>query len=74
MEEITHLVERHQLLLANHFGRRLGQTTSDSRHLLVDHVKAAWRRKQAVSILFLDVEGAFTNAVLPRLMHNLQKR
>ena len=62
-EDLVHLTEKHALLLANHFGGRPGRTTTDSLHLLVDTVKAAWRHKQVASVLFLDVEGAFPNAV-----------
>jgi len=73
-EDIVYLTETHGLLPVNHFGGRPGQTTSDSLHLLVDTVKAAWRCKQVVSALFLDIEGAFPNAVTERLLHNLRKR
>ena len=34
----------------------------------------AWREDQVASVLFLDVEGAFPNAVTDRLIHNLKKR
>ena len=73
-EDVSHLVETHQLLPAMHFGGRLGQSITDSIHLLVDYIKAAWWRKQVVSVLFLDVEGAFPNAMTDRLLHNLQAR
>ena len=59
VEDILHLVETHQLLPATHFGGRPGRSTTDSLHLLVDYLKAAWRRKQVVAVLFLDIEGAF---------------
>ena len=54
-----HLVEMHGLLPTTHFGRCPGQTTTDSLHLLMDYIKAAWRKKKVVSALFLDMEGAF---------------
>jgi len=53
-EEITYLAEKFQLLPANHFGRRPGHTTMDSLHLLIDTMKAVWRRKQLVSVLSPD--------------------
>ena len=68
------LTEKHQLLPVNHFGGWPGWSTTDSLHLLVDTIKATWRRKQVVSALFLDIEGAFPNAVTVRLLHNLRKR
>ena len=48
--------------------------TTDAVHTLVNKIKMAWRRNKVVSILYLDVEGAFLNAVTDRLLHNLQKR
>ena len=43
-------------------------------HLLVHKIKAAWRRGKVAAVLFLDVEGAFPNAVTSRLLHNLHMR
>ena len=40
-------------------------------HLLVHSIKAAWWRNKVAAVLFLDVEGAFPNAVTMRLLHNL---
>jgi hypothetical protein len=34
----------------------------------------AWRHKHIVSVLFLDIEGAFRNAVTKRLLHNMRRR
>jgi hypothetical protein len=73
-EIISNLVETHNLLPKNHFGGRPGRTTMDAIHYLVHKIKAAWRDDQVASILFLDVEGAFPNAVTSRLLHNLKKR
>ena len=72
-EDITQLTEKHQLLPANHFGGWPGQSTTDSLHLLVDTIKATWRHKQVASALFLDIEGAFLNAVTARLLTTLGK-
>jgi ribonuclease HI len=73
-EDITYLVEKEQLLPPNHYGGRPGRMTTDAVHSLVDKVKSAWRRGKVVSILYLDVEGAFPNAVTDRLIHNLRRR
>jgi len=48
--------------------------TTDAVHMLVDRIKRAWRKGKVVSILLLDVEGTFSNAVTDRLLHNLCKR
>ena len=68
------MIEAHQLIPSTHFGRRPGHTTTDSLHLLVDTIKATWRCYQVISVLFLDVKGAFPNAVTSHLLHSLQKR
>ena len=57
-----------------HFGGRPGCSTADAVHLLVDKICTAWRSNKVVSVLFLDVEGAFPNAVTSRLLHNLKQR
>ena len=71
---ITFYTEKYQLLPANHFGGRPGRTTSDAIHMLTNSIKAAWRMQEVVSVLFLDIEGAFPNASLERLVHNFRKR
>ena len=73
-EDIGRLVELHQLLPKTHFRGRPGCSTTDAVHYLVQRIKEAWREGKVVSILFLDVEGAFPNAVTDRLVHNLKKR
>ena len=39
---ITFLTEEHQLLLPNHFSRRLGHTTTDTLHMLAHKIKETW--------------------------------
>jgi len=70
---ITYVTEKHQLLPANHFGGRPGQTTADAMHLLTNKVKAAWRVGKVTAVVFLDIEGTFPNANLEWLVHNLRK-
>jgi len=72
-ENITRLVEKEQPLPENHYGGRPGRMTTDMVHVLVDKIKSTWRKGRMVSVLFLDVEGAFPNAVTDRLLHNLRK-
>lgn len=73
-EDLTHMCEKHQLIPLTHFGGRPGRATTDSMHLIVNRIKNAWRNGRVVSILFLDIEGAFPNAVTDRLLHNMRKR
>ena len=73
-DQISFYSEKFQLLPPHHFGGRPGRSTTDAVHLLVHKIKSAWRQGEVVSVLFLDVEGAFPNAVPDRLIHNLRKR
>ena len=73
-DQITFYSEKYHLLPANHFGGRPGRTTTDAVLLITHKIKSAWRQGNVSSILFLDVEGAFPNAVPARLVHNLRKR
>jgi hypothetical protein len=52
------------LLQENHFGGRQGRSTTDSVHLLVQTIKDAWRKGLIVSMLFLDVKGAFPSVAI----------
>jgi hypothetical protein len=73
-DQLSHYSEKHHLLPSHHFGGRPGRSTTDAIHLLVHKIKCAWRQGNVTSVLFLDVEGAFPNAVPSRLIHNLCKR
>ena len=73
-EQLMFYAEKHSLLPLNHFGGRAKRTASDAVHLLVNRVKNEWRRGKVISVLFLDIEGAFPNAVNEQLVHNLRAR
>ena len=73
-EVMTFYTETHHLLPTNHFGGRPGRTTTDAVHLLVHKIKDAWRKRQVTAVLFLDIEGAFPNAVTSKLVHSMRKR
>ena len=73
-DRTSYILESHNLLPATHFGGRPGRTTEDSLHLLESTVRHAWRQNKVVAALFLDIEGAFPNAVTDRLVHNMKKR
>jgi hypothetical protein len=73
-DQLTHFAEKHRLLPNHHFGGRPRRTTTDAMHLLTYKIKGAWRKGQVASVLFLDIKGAFPNAVPSKLIHNLRKR
>jgi len=72
--QLTFDAEKYNLLPANHFGGRPRRTASDAVQLLVHRIKGEWRKRNVVSVLFLDIEGAFLNAVNKQLLHNLKNR
>ena len=73
-EDLTHMCDFYGLLPDNHFSGRPGRCTTDAMHLLAHRIKAAWRRRNVAAVLFLDVKGAFPNAVTSRLLHNMHMR
>ena len=73
-EDLVHLTETHNLLPPNSFGGRPGRSTVDSLMLTVHWVFEKWRKGLTVSGLFLDISGAFPNAVIKRVIHNMRCR
>lgn len=71
---LSYLAERYDLLPDHHFGGRRGQGTETALHTVLEIVQAAWKRGLQVSVLFLDISGAFDNVSHARLIHNLRKR
>ena len=47
---------------------------TDAIHYLVQKINLAWADNKVASVLFLDAEGAFPNAVTQKLLQNLKKR
>ena len=62
-EQLSNLVEQHQILPKNHFSGRPGRSTTDPIQYLISKIHKAWNQNKVISILFLDVEGAFPNTV-----------
>ena len=62
------------LLPPLHFGGRPARTTSDALQYLTHRIKDSWRKKQVTSVLFLDIEGGFPNAVNEKLIANMKRR
>src|SRR5882762_10677895 len=57
-----------------HFGGQPGCTMMDAVDLLAQTVKHVWHNGKVVSALFLDIKGAFPNATMEHLLHNMRKR
>jgi hypothetical protein len=73
-EQLIYYAEKHQLLLANHFRGRRGRNATDAVQVLTHRIKNVWEKGQVASVLFLNIEGAFTNADNMQLVKNLAKR
>ena len=73
-EQLTFYSEKYQLLPTQHYGGRPARTTTDAMHMLTYKIKDAWRKKKVVSVLFLDIEGAFPNAVNEKLLQNMARQ
>lgn len=73
-DRTSFILEAYNLLPPTHFGGRPGRSTEDSLLLLENTIRHAWRQHKVVSALFLDIEGAFPNAVTDRLIHNMKMR
>jgi len=72
-DELMQLSEKHQVLPANHFGCRAGHSTSDSLHYVTKTAKDAMSKNKVVSVLFLDIKGAFPSVNLEHLIHDMCK-
>ena len=72
-EQLSYYTEKFQLLPDHHFRGHPRQTTTDTMHLLIYRIKDTWCKGKVVSVLFLDIEGAFPNAVVEKLVHNMRK-
>ena len=72
---ISYAVETEGLLPKTHLGGRRGISTDHAVHNMIDRIKTAWGKgKPVVSLLMLDVSGAYDNVSHVRLLHNLRKR
>lgn len=71
---LTFYTKKFQLLPDHHFGGRPGRTTTNALHFLTYRIKDAWQKGKVASVLFLDIEGAFPNAVLKKLVQNMKQQ
>lgn len=69
---LTSKAELLGLIPSLQFGARPGHSTTDSIHLMVDHIKQLWREGNIVSVLFMDVKGAFPSVNLKMMYHELR--
>ena len=74
--KLSALAELHKLVPEAQMGARKGRATDTALELITEQVHTVWKKGSGwvVSLLSLDVAGAFDYASHPRLLHNLRKR
>jgi hypothetical protein len=70
---IAWAVEEHGLLPKTHLGGRKGISVDHAIQLILDRVHRAWGRGKKVSMMLLDVAGAYDNVSHERLLHNIKQ-
>ena len=75
-ETISKAVQEHQLLPSTQMGVRPKHSTLTALTLITEAVQEAWKKdpNAVISMLNLDLEGAFDKVVYSRLIHNLRMR
>jgi hypothetical protein len=68
---IVWAVEEHGLLPKTHLGGRKGFSVDHAIQLILDRVHRAWGQGKKVSMLLLDVAGAYHNVSRERLLYNI---
>ena len=71
---LTYWSEKLSMLPNTQFGGRPGRTTNDAIHTVNTYTKQAWRQKDIVAMLFLDVCATFPSVVIKRLIHDMRMR
>lgn len=70
---ISWAVEEYGILPKTHLGGRKGISVDHAIQLILDRVHRAWGVKNKVSMLLLDVSGAYDNVSHKRLLYNIKK-
>ena len=70
---IAWALEEYKLLPKTHLGGRKGISTDHAIQLILDYIYRAWGQGRKVSMVLLDVSGAFDNVSHTRLLFNLRQ-
>ncbi|KAJ5953702.1 hypothetical protein N7454_000598 [Penicillium verhagenii] len=70
---ISWAVEEYGILPKTHLGGRKGISVDHAIQLILDRVHRAWGAGKKVSMLLLDVSGAYDNVSHERLLYNIKK-
>ncbi|KAJ5393042.1 hypothetical protein N7465_012016 [Penicillium sp. CMV-2018d] len=71
---ISYTVETRGLLPSSHLRGRKGISVDHAIQMIISRVRRAWGNGKVLSMLMLDVSGAYDNMSHERLLHNLCKR
>jgi hypothetical protein len=66
--KLADIVERRDLLHDGQFGSRRGRSAIDAVAVLINRTQEAWKRKEIVAVLLMDVKGAFDHVSRGRLL------
>ena len=73
-DTLSYLMEKYELLPAQHYGGRPRHTAEDAMMILSKNIHEAWKIGEIYSAVFMDVAGAFNNVHHESLIHNMRKR
>jgi hypothetical protein len=71
--QISYLAEAFYLLLESYYGARKGCSMETTLHVFLEQIYSAWKDSNVVSLLLLDISGAFDTISYKCLLHNLCK-
>ena len=74
--KITHMAEKHELLLGTQMGDRRERSTESALELLTEQIHTVWGQgnDKVATLLSMDVAGAYDTVSHQRLIHNLRRR
>jgi hypothetical protein len=72
-KRISYLVEKYQLLPANHFGARSRRSCEQALNVLVEKIYDAWRSGNVLSLVSFDVKGAYNGVSKEVLLRRLSE-
>lgn len=72
--KLNYIVKKHNLLLDIHFGNKKTKLSNDVMYILIKRIYVVWKRKEIITILFLNIFETFDNVFHEKLLHNLKKR
>ena len=73
-KRIAYLAEIYHLLPVTHMRDRRLRLCEHGIYYLLERIYQAWNSDKVVTLLLLDVSGAYDKVSHPRLLHNLRKR